>query len=149
MKDQLEFLLTFAGLALLNKTNLIWTRNGRYFSYSRRVKSLTPDIGRVACRCTCTCKVREIMRKIDSVALRWNKVESTCTWTECLWQLIHWRIVVHACIDGYTRLIIYLHCANNNLASTVLDLFKGGMRRHGLPSRTRSDHGLENVEVAI
>ena len=30
----------------------------------------------------------------------------------------------------------------------VLDLFKGGVRRHGLPSRTRSDHGLKNVEGA-
>ena len=55
---------------------------------------------------------------------------------------------MHACIDGYSRLIIYLHCANNNMASTVLDLFKGGVRRPGLPSRTRSDRGLENVEVA-
>ena len=51
-------------------------------------------------------------------------------------------------IDWYSRLIVYLHCANNNFAPTVLDQFKGGMRRYGLPSRTRSDHGLENVEVA-
>ena len=63
-------------------------------------------------------------------------------------KLIHWRLFVHACMDGYSRLIIYLHCANNNLASTVLDLFKGGARRYGIPSRTRSDHGLENIEVA-
>ena len=35
--------------------------------------------------------------------------------------IIHWRLVVHACIDGYSRLIVYLHCANNNFASTVLD----------------------------
>ena len=30
----------------------------------------------------------------------------------------------------------------------VLDLFKGGVRQYGLPSRTGSDLGLENLEVA-
>ncbi|PFX19782.1 hypothetical protein AWC38_SpisGene15812 [Stylophora pistillata] len=105
-------------------------------------------------------RVHEIMRKIDPVgtALRWNQVVHRRKYSvpgpKALWhidghhKLIHWRLVVHACIDGYSRLIIYLHCANNNLASTLLDLFKGGVRRHGLPSRTRSDHGLENEEVA-
>ena len=104
-------------------------------------------------------KVREIMRRIDPVgtALRWNQVlyrrKYSVPGPNALWhidghhKLIHWRLVVHACIDGYSRLMIYLHCANNNLASTVLDLFKGGARRYGIPSRTRSDHGLENVEV--
>ena len=105
-------------------------------------------------------RIREIMRKIDPVgtALRWNQVvyrrKYSVPGPNALWhidghhKLIHWRLVVHACIDGYSRLIVYLHCANNNFASTVLDLFKGGVRRCGLPSRTRSDHGLENVEVA-
>lgn len=106
-------------------------------------------------------RIREIMRKIDPVgtALRWNQVvyrrKYSVPGPNALWhidghhKLIHWRLVIHACIDGYSRLIVYLHCANNNFASTVLDLFKGGVRRCGLPSRTRSDHGLENVGVAL
>ena len=105
-------------------------------------------------------RTREIMRKTDPVgtALRWNQVvylrKCSVPGPNALWhigghhKLIHWRLVVHPCIDGYSGLIVYLHCAENNFASTVLDLFKGGARRCGLPSRTRSDHGLENVEVA-
>lgn len=63
-------------------------------------------------------------------------------------KLIHWRIVYHGCIDGYNRTIIYLHCATNNRASTVLTLFEEGVRNFSLPSRVRCDRGTENVEVA-
>lgn len=57
-------------------------------------------------------------------------------------------MVVHACIDGFSRLITYLTCADNNLASTVLSLFEGGVAKYGLPMKIRSDHGLENVYAA-
>ena len=105
-------------------------------------------------------RIRKIMRKIDPVgtALLWNQVmyrrKCSVPGPNALWnidghyKLIHWRLVLQECIDWYSRLIVYLHCANNNFAPTVLDLFKGGVRRYGLPSRTRSDHGLENVELA-
>ena len=105
-------------------------------------------------------KVREILRKIYPVgtALRWNKaiyrIKYSVPCPNALWhidgnhKLIQWRLVIHAGIDGYSRLITHLHCSNNNLASTVLDLFKEGVRKYGLLSRTRSDDGLENVEVA-
>lgn len=63
--------------------------------------------------------------------------------------LIHYKIIIHCFIDGYSRFILAIQVSNNNRASTVLDLFQ---RRvvdvHGLPSRVRGDHGTENLKVA-
>ena len=57
-------------------------------------------------------------------------------------------MVIHGCIDGYSRKIIYLSCKDNNRASTVFELFHNSIEQHGLPSRMRADQGGENVEVA-
>ena len=63
-------------------------------------------------------------------------------------KLIRWRLVTHGGIDGYSRLIVYLHCSSNNKASTVYKYFLSAVEENGLPSRVRTDCGLENFEVA-
>lgn len=63
-------------------------------------------------------------------------------------KLIRWRIVCHGAIDGFSRMIVYMKCSNNNWSSTVYELFLGAVDRFGLPSRVRSDYGGENVLVA-
>ena len=63
-------------------------------------------------------------------------------------KMISWRFVIHGCVDGFGRAIIYLECTNNNKAATVGDLFKSGLEEFGLPSHVRGDRGVENVDVA-
>ena len=63
-------------------------------------------------------------------------------------KLIRWKFVVHGGIDGFSRLCVYLACATNNRATTVKDNFLSATVEFGWPSRVRSDHGMENVEVA-
>ncbi len=132
------------------------------------VRNVTPNIGQTRMMGALRsrgirvqrCRVRQILRDIDPIGtiLRWNQTiyrrKYSVPRLNSLWhidgnhKMITWRMVIHACIDGYSRLVIYLHCANNNLAETVKTQFLQGVERHGLPSRVRCDHGLENVEVA-
>lgn len=60
-----------------------------------------------------------------------------------------WGFITHGCIDGYSRLIAYAQCRLSATADTVLNLFVPAVKKYGLPSRVRSDHGYENILVAV
>lgn len=45
-------------------------------------------------------------------------------------------------------MIVFLHASTNNRADTVLQLFTEATTTYNIPSRVRSDQGLENIEVA-
>ncbi|KAI2645950.1 Botulinum neurotoxin type D [Labeo rohita] len=63
-------------------------------------------------------------------------------------KLIRYNIVIFGGIDGFSRKIMYLGVATNNLASTTLYFFQRSAERFGLPLRVRGDQGVENVDVA-
>ena len=106
-------------------------------------------------------RIREINARVDpqNTALRWGVVVSRRTyqvaWPNSLWHfdghlsLIRRKIVIHGCIDGFSRRIIFLRSNSNNLAETVLDLFLDAVQRDGnlWLSRIRVEKGVENVPV--
>ena len=62
--------------------------------------------------------------------------------------LNRWGFSIHGAIDGYSRLITYLHCALNNRSESVAEQFITAGSHFGFPLRVRSDHGGENFLVA-
>ena len=62
-------------------------------------------------------------------------------------KLIKWRFVTHGSIDGCSHLVTYLHCADNNRASTVFAFFIKAVDEFGFPQKVRTGLGGENTEV--
>ena len=62
-------------------------------------------------------------------------------------KLIRWKFVVHGAIDGYSQLIVFLNCASNNRALTVLEGFLSAVYSYGLPQKLRTDRGGENIDA--
>ncbi len=51
-------------------------------------------------------------------------------------------------MDGYSRLIVFLHASTNNRAETVFNLFWRATQGFGVPSRVRSDKGIDVCDHA-
>ena len=56
--------------------------------------------------------------------------------------------MIHAGIDGYSRLPMYTVIAPDNTSETALNAFKSGVIEYGVPHRVRTDKGKENVGIA-
>ena len=107
-------------------------------------------------------RIRESLKRIDGIGRAVRCQYAICRRTYSvrdanhLWhidsnhKLISWTFVIHGCIDGYSRAIVYLKCCtgNCNKASTVFQYFNQGVQEFRLPSRIRGDQGMKNVDVA-
>ena len=104
-------------------------------------------------------RIRESVCRADPLRqrIRWHPVITRRVYqvkgANSLWHLdghhslVRWRFVIHACVDGFSRMLVFLQCSTNNKSMTVFSAFKGAINDYGVPSRVRSDKGGENILV--
>ncbi|KAK7015753.1 Integrase catalytic domain-containing protein [Favolaschia claudopus] len=104
-------------------------------------------------------RVQDSLRRVDEIGVlvRWAGIIKRRVYkvrgSNALWhhdgneKLRPWGFYVHGCVDGHSRLIIYLACCSNKRKMTVANLFQAAVAVFGWPSRMRGDFGTENNEV--
>ena len=76
---------------------------------------------------------RAVRRRYTIFRRAYNVTDPNHLWhVDSNHKLISWRLVIHGCIDGYSRAIVYLKCCTENKANTVLQCFKQGVQEFGL-----------------
>jgi hypothetical protein len=80
-------------------------------------------------------RIMESMRRVDPAGVAQRKSRAVVRRVyhvadvNSLWhidgthKLIHYGFVIHTCIDGKSRYLVYIACADNNRADTVKELF--------------------------
>lgn len=70
-------------------------------------------------------RVRESLSRVDpeGVASRWRTAIKRRVYSVKRPQLVKWRFVIHGCVDGFTRIPVYLGCNTNNKAASVYSHF--------------------------
>lgn len=114
----------------------------------KEVRSITPNIGQRRLLGALRARgfriqrwrVRYCLRRKDPLgtALRWStpvyRRKYSVPTPNALWhidgnhKLTRYRFVVHCCVDGYSRVIVYATLTDNNRADTVLELFIKGVQ---------------------
>ena len=56
-------------------------------------------------------------------------------------KLIRYKFIIHGAVDGFSRLVTFLKCSNNNRAETVLQSFVNAVQRYG-PGYLRSSEQI-------
>ena len=62
-------------------------------------------------------------------------------------KLKRWGFYVHGCVDGFSRMVVYLVCTSNKGSKTMGDCFREAVSCLGWPSMVRGDFGTENNEI--
>ena len=103
-------------------------------------------------------RIRTILRTVDRgpLAIRPSPIIRRIyrvPWINALWhidghhKLVPWKIVIHGGIDGFSRMVTFLHASDNNRAETVGECFDKAVKTYSWPNRVRGDYGKENWEV--
>ena len=99
-------------------------------------------------------RIRESIARIDPLHqhLRWHPAITRCRYkvpgANSLWHidghhsLVRWRLIIHAGIDGFSRMIVFLKCSNNNKSSTVMTEFYNATTKYGIPDRDRRGENI-------
>lgn len=143
----------------------------RYVSSHLRRRGLRVQKERVRVAMTRVDKLAHTLQRQRRVAIQ--RRDYSVPRPNALWhidghhKLIHWGIVIHGVVDGYSRAVRYFSCqydfslmfffskvtgiqaSSNNRASTVLEMFLKAVIKFGLPSRVRGDRGGENKDVSV
>jgi len=104
-------------------------------------------------------RVRTTLAVVDPIgsSIRWAESTSRRTYwvarPNSLWHidgwhgLRRWRFVVHAGIDGKSRLLTYIVSSPDNTKVAGYNAFISGVNNYGWPLRVRGDQGGENYDV--